>query len=745
MMRDAPVCSTVCGNRLGQSAAGSSSKSRGFQQSSYGETNVFRRTPIRILGGVLMLSPSLVQADSLTLQEVIITATKRADVRQQIPNTVQVLNQETIEASNAKSMTDLLAENSVGFFSQWTPAQTSINLRGAASDGQGRDFRGQVSVLIDGRRAGTANLSKLSISDVARVEVLRGPASVIYGSQSLGGVINLITRDGQTQERRELTASAGSWGLAQGHLAIPWRNDSSAFYLGLSSGTRDDYESGRGSTMKNTAWERWGVLVNANHRLDTGAQVSVAARTDGIWNAGFRGSGGNLFSTDNRRNSSADLRVSFPLSTMVVDLHTYVVRDVDDFRWASPVIRSAQGATVAGTSRDENYRVLDIAGAKLALDKVWSERNKTLFGIDAERSQLDSTRSRVGVGGAVLSQISPQDNNQTDRFVAAYLEHLAIFDDGRFTWRSGARTTKGDMRFDETPNLALQRSRSVGYESTTWSTGITYRVLPNWVVRANAGTGFRTPTATELAADFTALGGGRSFGNPDLRPERSQQWEAGLLWSDDRHSIDLVLFENRIIDRIIIVPRAGVANTGDYANNTAEIVVRAIEGQGRFVLGEPTDRSRWVLNLQGMKALEMRDRGASATSNTSKPQRMYEYQAGGTLRHEHGKWSASIGAVLRGPMWYDTEENLLVPAGEVNRNFIHRKAPFWTVNLRSEYRVNDSLEVVAAIENMFDKNEHPIFIAIDEEPSIADLRFYNGAAGTSMPGREFSVGVKLRF
>jgi vitamin B12 transporter len=124
---------------------------------------------------------------------------------------------------------------------------------------------------------------------------------------------------------------------------------------------------------------------------------------------------------------------------------------------------------------------------------------------------------------------------------------------------------------------------------------------------------------------------------------------------------------------------------------------------------------------------------------------MYEYQAGGTLRHEHGKWSASIGAVLRGPMWYDTEENLLVPAGEVNRNFIHRKAPFWTVNLRSEYRVNDSLEVVAAIENMFDKNEHPIFIAIDEEPSIADLRFYNGAAGTSMPGREFSVGVKLRF
>ena len=706
---------------------------------------MFRRIPIRILGGVMMLSPSLVQADSLTLQEVIITATKRADVRQQIPNTVQVLNQETIEASNAKSVTELLAEHSIGFFSQWTPAQTSMNLRGAASDGQGRDFRGQVSVLIDGRRAGTANLSKLSISDVARVEVLRGPASVIYGSQSLGGVINLITRDGQTQQRRELTASAGSWGLAQGHLAIPWRNDSSAFYLGLSSGTRDDYESGRGSTMKNTAWERWGVLVNANHRLDTGAEVSVAARTDGIWNAGFRGSGGNLFSTDNRRNSSADLRVSFPLSTMVVDLHTYVVRDVDDFRWASPVIRSAQGAPVAGTSRDENYRVLDIAGAKLALDKVWSERNKTLFGIDAERSQLDSTRFRVGVGGAALTQIPPQDNNQTDRFMAAYLEHLATSDDGRLAWRGGARATQGEMRFDDTPNLALQRSRTVDYDSTTWSTGVTYRIASDWVARVNAGTGFRTPTATELAADFTALGGGRSFGNPALRPERSQQWEAGLLWSDDRHSIDLAVFENRIIDRIIIQPRAGVANTGDYANNSADIVVRALEGQGRFTLSESADGSRWVLNVQGMKALEMRDRGASATANTSKPQRMYEYQASGALRYERGKWSGSLAAILNGPMWYDTEENLLIPAAEPNRNFIHRKAPFWLVSLRTRYRVNDSLELTADVQNLLDENEHPIFIAIDSASSIADLRFYNGGAGTSMPGREFSVGVKLRF
>lgn len=700
---------------------------------------------VAVVSSVLVLSTSVVRSESLALQEVIITASKRADTRQQIPHTVQTVDQQTLEASSAKSVTELLAEHSIGFFSQWTPAQTSMNLRGAASDGQGRDFRGQVLVLMDGRRAGTANLSKLSTSDVARVEVLRGPASVIHGSQSLGGVINLITRNGRSQQQAELSASAGSWGLARGHLALPWRNDSSALYVGISSGSRDDYESGRGSLMRNTAWERWGVTINAHHRFEAGAEIGVAGRTDGIWDAGFRGSGGNLFSRDNRRNSSADVRLSLPLSHVAVDLQAYVVRDVDDFRWASPVIRGAQGTPVAGTSRDDNYRVLDIVGMKLGLDKAWSQAHKTLFGIDAERSQLDSTRFRVGVGGAALTQIPPQDNNQTDRFMAAYLEHLATFDDGRLAWRGGARATQGEMRFDDTPNLALQRSRTVDYDSTTWSTGVTYRIASDWVARVNAGTGFRTPTATELAADFTALGGGRSFGNPALRPERSQQWEAGLLWSDDRHSIDLAFFENRIIDRIIIQPRAGVANTGDYANNSADIVVRALEGQGRFTLSESADGSRWVLNVQGMKALEMRDRGASATANTSKPQRMYEYQASGALRYERGKWSGSLAAILNGPMWYDTEENLLIPAAEPSRNFIHRKAPFWLVSLRTRYRVNDSLELTADVQNLLDENEHPIFIAIDAASSIADLRFYNGDAGTSMPGREFSVGVKLRF
>jgi vitamin B12 transporter len=173
------------------------------------------------VAGALPAAPLL--ADSDTLEQVVITATSRPESRDRLTQTVQVIDAKQLSRSTARSLTELLAEQSTAFFSTWTPAQTSINLRGAASDGQGKDFRGQVLVLLDGRRAGTANLSKLSPADIARIEIVRGPASVVHGSQSLGGVINLITHDGRSQQGVQLALGTGSWDLAQGQLRAGWR------------------------------------------------------------------------------------------------------------------------------------------------------------------------------------------------------------------------------------------------------------------------------------------------------------------------------------------------------------------------------------------------------------------------------------------------------------------------------------------------------------------------------------------
>jgi vitamin B12 transporter len=274
-------------------------------------------------------------------------------------------------------------------------------------------------------------------------------------------------------------------------------------------------------------------------------------------------------------------------------------------------------------------------------------------------------------------------------------------------------------------------------------------------LRTGASTGFRAPTATELASDFTAVGGGRTFGNPDLQPETSRQIEVGAAVQLPLWRLDAALFQNTISNRIITVSRGAATNTSDYRNNAADIVARGLE------LSADVDLARLLalgaggyrLNAyaNGYYNFEMRDKGAAADATTSRVQRMYQYEAAMGVRYGRGSgelpgnWGVQLAALLRGPMWYDTEENLLIPQGEPNSTFIHRKGAFTVWNLRSDYRISQNVRLFAAVNNLFNINQHPVFIALDRSPCIANPAFQNGGCGTSMPGREVQIGLQARF
>ena len=690
-----------------------------------------------------------------TLGEVFVTATARAEDRSRIAATTQTITRDAIERSSARSVTDLLAENAVGFLSEWTAAQTSMNIRGATTDGQGRDFRSQVLVLVNGRRAGTANLSKLSPSDVERIEIVRGPGSVVYGSQNMGGVVNIIMKTGATQPGSSVDLTAGSWGLWRAHAQTAGASDKFDWYIGLSAGERDDYDAGKGgTTMANTGWERRGASGALGWQLADHHRVELQLRTDGIYNAGFRGSGANIYSRDNRDNRSLDLTYEGATADQRVSwrAQAYDLADVDEFNWASPVIRSGTNA-VPGTSRDYNQRRLDATGLRLQPRFRIGQGNDLLVGLDWERSSLRSIRERVAMPGGPGGQVAPYDNNQTEQVHALYFEDAqALFDD-RLTLRAGLRKTWGETRFDDTPNLPLAVRSTRKYDIHTWSTGATWKASDLLNLRAGASTGFRAPTATELASDFTAVGGGRIFGNPNLKPETSRQIEVGATLQAPGWRLDTALFQNTIADRIITVSRGAATNTSDYGNNAADIVARGVEFNGQLDLARALDIRGRVLDAfaSGYYHFDMRDKGAAATANTDKVQRMYRYEASAGVRYgqgaprQAGAWTVQLSALLRGPMWYDTEENLLVPQGEPSSSFIHRKGAFTVWNLRADYRVSPGIQLFAGVNNLFDLNRHPIFIALDRSPCTANAAFQNGGCGTSMPGREFLVGLRAEF
>ena len=710
--------------------------------------------------GVLSLL-SLVAADGMAqetgaLTEIFVTATARPEERGRIAATTQVIDRAAIERSGAKSVTDLLAENAVGFFSEWTAAQTSINIRGATSDGQGRDYKGQVLVLLNGRRAGTANISKLSANEVERIEIVRGPASVIYGSQNMGGVINIIMKSGFNAPPTQAGVSIGSWGGVQSNAQTSGGNDRFDWYVGVSGGQRDDYESGKGgSTLANTSWERRGAAGSLGFQVDDFNRVELKLRTDGIYNAGFRGSGANTISQDDRTNASADLTYEGRTSDDRMGWMTqiYSVADEDEFKWASPVVRSGTQA-VPGTSSDYNDRKLDILGARFQPRFKLATGNDLLLGYDWERSRLRSDRVRVALPGGPVGQVAPYDNNQTEHVSALYFEDAQKFWGDRLTVRGGARRTEGKTSFDFTPNLPLQRSGSPSYNETTWSAGATWRALEGLNLRTGISTGFRAPTSTELGSDFTAVGGGRTFGNPNLQSESNRQIELGGTLQMPVGSLDMALFQNTISDRIVTVSRGPTTNTSDYANNAADIVVRGLEASANVDLAKALNFSTGAYHLHGYANgyyhFTMSDKGATALA-TDRVQRMHKYEASLGVRYgrgpgtQAGDWTAQLGALLRGPMWYDTEEALLIPRGEPSSTFIHRKGAFTVWNLRGDYRDTKNVRLFAGINNLFDLNRSPIFIALDQKPCLANPTFQNGGCGTSMPGRELQLGMQVTF
>ncbi len=699
-------------------------------------------------------------SSAIRLDEIVVTVTGRPEQRGRIASTVQVIEGEALAKSRAASVTDLLAENAVGFFSEWTPAQTSINIRGGASDGQGRDFRSQVLVLVNGRRAGTANLSKLSPNDIERIEVVRGPASVIYGSQAMGGVINIILKTGRTAPGLTLGISGGSFGNLAGRAQFGGVTAQGFDYFVSAHGARaDSYHAGAGGGRQdNTDFQRRGGMASFGYAFAPGHRIDGNIRTDGTYDAGFRGSAWNTINREDRTNASFDIVYTGRLDSDILrwTLHGYGVQDRDIFRWAAPIIRNAAGNPAPGTSRDFNSRRLDIIGFRFQPVLRLLPGNEILLGIDGERSVLRSDRFRLAVPGQpALAQVPPFDNNQTETVFGFYAEGSQRLFDDRLTVRAGVRHTVGKTSFDLTPNLALQRQTRRSYEATTYSVGTSFRATDWLRLRAGFATGFRAPTATELGADFTALGGGRTFGNPNLKPESSRQLEAGATVMGLGWTLDLALFENRIQNRIQTRPRPGVANTSDWVNNNSDVVIRGVESQFaidilRTLRPDEASGWHWSLFFNGGYNFFMRDFGVTPTANSRKPERIYAYQAAlGTRFGQRAgatfPWTFSLTAIHRGPMWYNTEENLLIPQGEPSRDFIHRKQPFWVVNARLDVELSSSVSFFVSANNLFNVNQHPIFIALDKKPFIGDARLSNGGFGNSMPGRNIIVGLQARF
>jgi len=495
------------------------------------------------------LPPSFLQ------YEVVVTATRIETPAKEIASSITVISQKDLEKTKKLSVLEVLGDVLGLDIIQngGSGANASVFIRGSNSE--------HVLILIDGVEMNdpispsrSYDLAHLSLANVEQIEILRGPQSTLYGSDALGGVINIITKKGEGKTKLFFETSGGShqtWGQQAGingstgsyhyslgisHFSSQGISAASVTYLGNSE--RDAYQnlslSGQfGFTLKNN--------LDINFILH-----SIISKTN-IDNYG------GAYGDD--PNNIQDYRSLY----LKGELRALLLKN----RWEQKIGISFINSDRHHENSTDNTHLFDsekgeFRSKKLKLDwqnNFFIHPTHTLtFGINLDEEQGDSEYFSDGIWGPFTSRF-PLRKAQTAGIFAQ--EQLRMAD-----------------QFFATLGLRLDHHRQAGW-------ALTYRLAPAYFwektktkFKATLGTGFKSPSLYQFFAPPTFWG---PIGNEKLKPEKSTGWDMGVeqLFFNGKFIFGLTYFHNLYQNLISFDFNQGYINIGRARTRGIEILAEA--------------------------------------------------------------------------------------------------------------------------------------------------------------------------
>jgi vitamin B12 transporter len=502
------------------------------------------------------------QRDTATLAATVITATQLPIATAASPATVAVVSGDEIRKRGVTSIADALRDVAGVTFAQSGSfgGVTSLFLRGGESK--------YVKILIDGvpinEPGGAFDFGALTVDNVDRIEVVRGPASVLYGADAVTGVVQVFTRRGAGATRAELRARGGTYGSSDVDATLAGGLTSGDFSLSLARhATRGIYDF-------NNSYHN-NVLSGGLHlALDSRTDLRVTLRyTDYAYHYPTDGGGeqvdSNAMRAEDKTVIGVDLGRAFtPRVEARLSLTSSGSAGGTDNRQDSPLGSGLQSA-------DRIRR----RGAELRTNVALGGGSTLTAGLQVEQQdQRTETQSLFGTSGST-SVFRAARRNQ-----AAYVQLLTV----------------------PIPSLIVTLGERLD-DNERFGNFSTHRVASSWEVhpgmrlRASVGTAFREPSFFEnYATGFVA-------GNPDLQPEQATTWEVGLRQSffGDRISAGVTQFVQRfrnLIDYTGSTTTCGASycNVARASANGREIEARALVVSGLTVDGNLTHLETRVLD-----------------------------------------------------------------------------------------------------------------------------------------------------
>ncbi|WP_313600151.1 TonB-dependent receptor [Pseudomonas sp.] len=585
---------------------------------------------------------------TLNLQQVTISATRNAQDISSVPSTVSVHDREALDRQNVNTIRDL---------ARYEPG-VSVSGAGSRSGNAGFNIRGidgdRILTQVDGVEVpdnffnGPYAKTRRNYVDpeiVKRVEILRGPASALYGSSAIGGAVSYFTLDpediikpGQDVGARLKTgySSADDSWLTSGTFAGRVADVDGLLHLSQRNGHETESYDGNNATglartganpedaRTTNVLAKLGWNYGDDNRLGLTYEkykddrdVNLKSAVGGPFTGGrgfnfYRARSGNDTITRERLGLENRFGLDSPIADHIKTSLNYQIAKTDQttaeiYQPSRRVLRTRE------TLYEEKQWVFDAQ-----LDKAFSlgaTDHQVTYGTTLKQQKVTGSREgaatclAVGAGCTAIGAPSPSPSDSVKKasdFPDPTINTYSLFAQDQIAWDKW--TFLPSVRYDYTqlkpklteeflntvdPNRLYDHSdKEKTWHRVTPKFGLTYALTEQYTWFGQYAEGFRTPSAKALYGRFENLGQGYTVEpNPDLKPETSKGIETGIRGQFDAGSFDIALFYNKyrdFIDEDAVV--AGSTVEAFQAKNIKRATIKGVEAKGRLnldALGAP--------------------------------------------------------------------------------------------------------------------------------------------------------------
>ncbi|MBM9616136.1 TonB-dependent receptor [Desulfobulbus rhabdoformis] len=643
--------------------------------------------------------------------EMVVTATRSEEDILTIPTKIEVIDSHDIEMTAGTMLTEQLKKSSSISVIEYPGALAGIGIRGFRPEFSG--ITKHSLILLNGRPIGATNLATVLTDNVERIEVLKGPASSLYGAEAMGGVVNVITK----KSTGPLGGSAElGYGSFETNFQKLWSGGA------IIADTLDfDVSLGRHEQADNlTTGDNGNERPNTSYKTRNGA-FRIGGNFAGDWRADLSA---NMYQGRNIEtpgdvaygsvrsgrkdidNQGVDLRVGGGLGANNEVAATLYHTEEEAENYSN----YSSGSTVP------TYRSYDseITWDGVQLQDIYTWGNhKFILGFDY---QYIEKQSRSYTTSGTRKAPSSPDEGRTN--LAGYLETVWKFCDNRLTFTGGGRYDTFEVETLATPYKTGFTPTTEDFSTFSPRVGANYLFDMGIRLHATVGQAFVPPSAFQLAGYSESIVGGVTMvtqGNGDLDPESSTTWDVGVGYELPNWglSIDVTYFDTTVDDRITTLQ---VGNLKTYINALGADL-RGMESTLSFDLGVPMqwkNSLRFYVNATHIFEAEEELAGGAMQDIHNVADYTYNYG----VEYSDGQFDSRLHFRTVGPM-RDTD---WVSAGYPEIEY----PSFTVVDLVLGYNFLEHHRVALTIDNLFDKD-------------------YYEKKGYPKPGQSFFLSYKYTF